>query len=116
MEAKRDRDALEEEKRRLRFESAKVQEMTQALAREKAILDTSRNCLQDERKDLEDRVRRLEEAHVSGKASLEDGRKELKMAAELLEREKDALKAAKKVWCMQRKCCVEYATLADHRM
>lgn len=71
--------------------------MMQALAREKIVVESSRKCLEEEAKGLEQRRSRLQELQSTGSESLEEGKRELRVAVESLEREKDALKAARNV-------------------
>lgn len=96
-ETERRRAVLEREQEALGKESAEAKALAQALSREKDVLDNARKCLQDEAKDVEARRARLEEFQETGQAGLEEGRGELRVAAERLEAEKEKLKASRQV-------------------
>lgn len=96
-EAERKRTALELERRALRSEAEDAHALAQALARDKAALENSRNVLEDGSRELERRRAALEELQEIGRREMDAGKGELKVATEALEREKDGVKAARKV-------------------
>lgn len=96
-ETERCRAVLEREQEALGKDSAEARSLAQALAREKGVLENARKCLDDEAKEVEVRRARLEEFQETGQAGLEEGRGELRVAAERLEAEKEKLKASRQV-------------------
>lgn len=96
-EVKEDRDKLASEKQKLRADSAEAQTLAQVVAREKLVVEKTKQRLREEAEELERRQSRLEGISETGKASLEEARKELRLAAQGLEREKITLDAERKV-------------------
>lgn len=96
-EAETKRAALEAERLALRSEADQARALAQTIAREKAIVENSRRIVTEEAKALETRRAALEDVEGIGRRELDAGKAELKIAAEGLEKEKEALKAARKV-------------------
>lgn len=105
-EAETKRAALEAERAALRSEADQAQALAQTIACEKAIVENARRIVAEEAKALEMRRAALEDVEGIGRRELDAGKAELKTATEGLEREKEALKNARKVikhenleWC-----------------
>lgn len=85
------------ERKSLRAEADVAHDLAQAIAREKAAVENTRDVLEAESKEVENRRAALDELEQMGRRELDEGKGELKVAAEALEREKEVLKAARKV-------------------
>ena len=96
-DAEAKRAALEKERHALRSEADSAQALAKTIARDKAMVENSQRMVSEEAKELDKRRTALEDIQDIGRRELDAGKAELKSAAEGLEREKNTLKAARKV-------------------